>query len=358
MTALERTLAESGAGASAIMVRTSGTTGAPRLVALSREALRAQARLSCERIGAGPHDPWLLALPPHHIAGIAVVARALECGAPLETHPRFEPEAVARALASGRIACTSLVARSLARTLDAMEALSLRGSPRLKAVLAGGGPTPEALLERARALGVPALRTYGLTEACATVACQAPGETGLSCGRPLDGVEVRIDVVGGAEGEILVRGPTVTIGRSGEAPLAPGAWLRTGDIGRIDALGRLHVLDRRTDLIATGGLKVVPAIVEAALEAHPAVLEACVVGVPDPTWGQRVVAVVVPRAGIELAGLDRELDRWVRDRVAPHEVPKALRIAQEALPRTDGGKLRRDQVRASWGTGEALDAKL
>ena len=327
-----------GFGAAAILF-TSGTTGTPKAAVLTRANLEASAAASAARLGTGAGDTWLACLPMHHVGGLSILLRAARDGSAVEVHERFDAARVAEALASGRVTSASLVARSLERTLDAARG---RFSSALRVVLVGGGPSPAALLARARAAGLPVARTYGLTEAASQVATQAPGGEDDSCGSPLAGTEVRIDAEAeGAEGEVLVRGPTVMAGYTGEAPLPPGGWLRTGDLGRLDAGGRLVVLDRRTDLIVTGGENVSPARVEAALAAHPAVDEACVAGVPDPSWGARVGAMIRRRAPVDPA----DLDRHCRARLAPHEVPRIVVFTEAALPRTAAGKLDRRRVR-------------
>ena len=168
--------------------------------------------------------------------------------------------------------------------------------------LIGGGPVPAPLLARARAARLLALQTYGLTEACSQVTTERPTEAdGRTAGAALPGLEVRIVGLEGAvlgpgrEGDIEVRGPTRMDGYLGEPALAPGAWFRTGDLGTIDEEGHLHVLGREDDRIVTGGENVDPLAVEEALGMHPAVEAACVVGIHDPEWGERVCAYVVSR---------------------------------------------------------------
>ena len=238
------------------------------------------------------------------------------------------------------------------RTLE--ECLEAGLEPRrLRGVLVGGGPVPAALVERARARGIPVLLTYGLTEACSQVTTEHPGEAdGTTAGAPLPGLELRIvDAQGqplpaGEEGTIAVRGPTLMRGylddEAATAEVLQDGWLHTGDLGRMDPRGRLTVLARRTDLILSGGENVYPAEVEAVLSAHPGVAEVAVVGRPDSRWGQVPVAVVVPRPA---AALD-DLRAWARARLAAFKVPAEV-VPATALPRTAAGKVDRAAVQAA-----------
>ena len=183
-------------------------------------------------------------------------------------------------------------------------------------MLLGGAPATPDLLQRARAAGWPVAETYGLTQACSQVTVE---------GRPLPGVAVSI----AGDGEILVEGPTV----------AGGGVLRTGDLGRIDSTGRLHVVGRKSDTIVTGGENVAPAEVEAVLMQHPAVADAGVFARPDTEWGEAVTASVVLRAPAD----PDELRAFVGERLARFKVPKAILVA-DALPRTASGKLLRREL--------------
>jgi O-succinylbenzoic acid--CoA ligase len=224
-------------------------------------------------------------------------------------------------------------------------------------VLLGGGPAPRQLLERCASLHVPVVQTYGLTETCSQVATLAPEDarsrTGAA-GKVLYPNELRIAMAPGVEahdsevGEILVRGPILMAGYAGRPDATARAivdgWLHTGDVGRLDADGYLYVLDRRDDLIVTGGENVYPAEVEAVLLCHPAIAEVGVVGIADVTWGQRVVAVA--RLGDGAAGLDTAaLTALCRSRLAGYKVPREIRLVTEPLPRTASGKLRRVALR-------------
>lgn len=335
-------------GADWALLFTSGTTGQPKAAQLSVGAFDALARASAANLRPRPADRWLCSLPLFHVGGLGMAVRCAHDGATLVLQPRFDAEAAVRAVREEGITHLSLVARSLEQSLDA----GLRGGG-LRAVLVGGGPVPPALVERAAAAAVPLLLTYGLTEACSQVTTERPDEAdGRTAGPPLPGLEVRVlDVAGGEcppgeEGVLVVRGPTLMRGYLGDpgatAEVLRAGWLHTGDIGRLDARGRLTVLARRTDLILSGGENVYPAEVEAVLATHPSVAEVAVVGRLDPRWGQVPVAVVVPRASASV----EDLRAWARARLASFKVPAEV-IPAAALPRTAAGKVDRALVMAA-----------
>jgi O-succinylbenzoic acid--CoA ligase len=208
----------------------------------------------------------------------------------------------------------------LARLLDA----GLRDPPALRWGLLGGGPIPPALLERAAGAGVPVAPTYGMTEACSQIATH---------GWPLPGVELQL----AAEGELLVRGATVSAGA-----LSADGWLHTGDLASFGDRGCLRIIGRKSDTIVSGGENVAPAEVEAVLLSHPDVADAGVFARPDPEWGESVVAAVVARDG---AQLDPDaLAGWCRDRLAGFKVPKEF-VLRDELPRGATGKLLRRALR-------------
>jgi O-succinylbenzoic acid--CoA ligase len=298
----------------ALVVHTSGTTGAPRPVELTHSNIEANALGSVVALGLDPDERWLCPLPLSHVGGLMVLLRSA-------IYATTAVLGVADALHDVTLA--SLVPTQLQRILDA----GPPPAPRLRAILLGGAGASQALLERAAAAGLPVAPTYGLTQACSQVTVAEPGDTETS-GLPLPGVGVAI----APDGEILVTGPVV----------AGGGTLRTGDLGRLDERGRLIVTGRLSELIVSGGENVAPAEVEAVLEQHPAVAEAGVFARPDPEWGEAVVAAVVPRNG---APLDpEELRAFCRARLAGFKVPKAIETVG-VLPRTASGKLRRGALR-------------
>ena len=340
---------------------TSGTTGRPKAAELSQRSFLASARGHAALLGLRAGEGWLACLPLFHVGGLAILVRCTLASAFAELHDRFDPERVCEALASGRIGLVSLVPTMLARVLDAW---GERPAPSaLRAVLLGGAGAPPGLLERARALHFPVAPSYGLTEAASQVATRLPEEARAPLAarlRPLPGTELRIEAEDGAVlaqgevGEVCVRGGSLMTRyvRQPEATREAlrGGWLHTDDLGRLDAEGGLEILDRRADLIVSGGENIYPAEVEAALLEHPAVAEAAVVARPDGEWGARPVAFVVARG--ETPPDPGALARHCRARLAGYKVPVAFQLVG-ALPRNASGKLLRGALRA-----QALEAGL
>jgi len=309
----------------AAVVATSGTSDTPKVVELGADAVRWSALATSAALGAGLGDRWLCCLPVHGVAGLAVAARAWHTGLPLEVHERFDLDAVRQA--AGRATLVSLVPAMLRRLLAAGDEAAA-----FRRVLLGGGPIPADLADGAAGRGVGLVRTYGLTETFGGM---------VHDGHPLDGAEVRIDA--DPEGEVLVRGPMLFRRYRGDpgrtaAALSDG-WLATGDLGRLGPGGRLAVLGRADDLVISGGVNVHPDEVEAVLATHPAVAEAAVAGRPDPEWGSRVTAFVVPRDPASPPTL-AELRAFTRERLAAAKAPREL-VLVPALPRSPSGKLLR-----------------
>ena len=294
----------------ALVVATSGTTGAPRGVVLTHDAVRASAIATSERVGVDRRtDRWLACLPLSHVGGLSVVTRALVTGAPCEVLPAFEPAAVERAARRGAT-LVSLVATAL-RRID----------PDLfRTIVLGGAAPPEVLPPNV-------VTTYGMTET---------GSGVVYDGVPLDGVEVAVDE---EDGSILLRGPMLLrCYRDGTDPKHSGGWLTTGDVGELVPDGRLVVHGRRGDLIITGGENVWPDPVEQVLRTVNGVADVAIAGRDDDEWGQRVVAFVVSSADgpPTLAGLRAA----VKDALAAHAAPREL-VLVESIPRTALGKVRR-----------------
>jgi O-succinylbenzoic acid--CoA ligase len=301
-----------------VILHTSGTTAAPKPVELTYGNFRESAAAAASNLPLGPGDRWLCVMPLFHVGGLSILTRSAIHGSCAVLHERFQVDAFAESLESGEATVVSVVATMLRR----LEARGLAGAPALRAALVGGGPVPRDLLEWGAEVGLPLLQTYGMTETCSQIAT-APA--GSSAARPLPGVDIRI----GDEGEILVRGPMVSRGA-----LSRDGWLHTGDRGRLDDEGFLHVEGRIKDTIVTGGENVAAAEVEEALVSHPGVADAAVVGRPDPEWGEVVTAFVVLDADVT----DEELVAHCRVRLAGYKVPRAI-VRVDELPRTTSGKL-------------------
>lgn len=297
----------------ALVVATSGTTGAPKGVVLTHDSVRASAVATSARLGVDPgRHRWLACLPLSHVGGLSVVTRSLVTGTPVTVLPGFDAAAVTAA--SGPEVFVSLVSTALRRV----------GAERFHTVVLGGSAPPSGLPPNV-------VTTYGMTET---------GSGVVYDGLPLDGVDVKVDE---ASGEIHLRGPMLLRAyRDGSIPVDADGWFATGDCGHLDTGGRLHVAGRSSDLIITGGENVWPAPVEAALMTHPRVAEAAVAGRPDAEWGQRVVAWVVPKEAGQPPTLE-ELRSLVAEAVAPFAAPKEL-VLVESLPRTAIGKVKRDRL--------------
>ncbi|GAB4214876.1 MAG: o-succinylbenzoate--CoA ligase [Sandaracinaceae bacterium] len=319
---------------------TSGTSGTPKGAVLSRRAFLEAARGSAARLGWAPEDRWLLALPLAHVGGLSVVLRCLAARRTVVLAPPgpFDPAALVDAVARHRVTLLSLVPTQLARLVAERRA----PPPSVRAVLLGGAACPDRVLAEAAALGWPLRTTYGLTEMASQVTTSPTNVRSADegSGTPLEGVALRI-----RDGRIAVRSPAAMDGwldPTLPTPFDAEGFYDTGDLGALDAEGRLHVYARRDDLVVSGGENVYPAEVESALLALHGVEAACVVGLPDPTWGQRVAAAIVcaPHAPDDDALLDA-----LRRRLASFKLPR--RIARvDALPVNAVGKLDRAAVRA------------
>ena len=314
---------------------TSGTTGRPKAVRLSRRAFRASAAASARNLGWRAGDRWLLSIPIAHVGGMSILTRCLLARRTVVLgQGPSSPEALAPICRANAVTMMSLVPTQLKRWLPRPP------PPALRVALIGGADLPDGLRADARARGWPILATYGLTEACSQVTVQRFGQTaGADAGWPLPGTEVQI-----RQGRIHVRGPTLLTGyvapADGPAPPAPfdaQGWFDTGDLGRLTPDGRLLVDARRQDLILSGGENVYPKEVEAVLLGHPGVEEAVVFGLEDPEWGQVVAAAIVPaRGGVDL----RALSAALRDVLAGPKRPRRWAVF-ERFALTPSGKVDR-----------------
>ena len=323
---------------------TSGTSGRAKGAMLSRRAFVASAEASARNLGWSDEDRWLLCLPLAHVGALSVVTRCLlgRRTIVLEEAGIAHADHLARTMAREQVTIASLVPTVLRRLFDLTP--PWRPPPGLRALLLGGAAPPPSLLDAARKRGLPVLTTYGLTEACSQVTTQRYGTQPSpehGAGEPLSGFEVRVDGE-----EIQVRGPALMSGYfpigAHADPFLPDGFLATGDLGRVDEQGRLHVFTRRSDLIVTGGENVYPREVEQTLLALPGVQAACVFGVPDDTWGQLVAAVIVA----EDAPNDAAIARHVAAELASFKWPRQIAFV-DGLPLTPTGKVDRGALRRS-----------
>ncbi|NKQ58372.1 AMP-binding protein [Amycolatopsis sp. K13G38] len=315
----------------AVIIATSGSTGEPKGVLLSADALRASATATHRRLGGAGH--WLLATPAQYIGGLQVIVRSLVAGTtcvPLPPGP-FRPErfAEAAALVGGSPRYTALVPTQLTRLFDAGGA-GLEAARSFDAVIIGAAATSGALRERAAEAGVRIIPSYGMSE------------TASGCvydGVPLDGV--RAEIAG--DGRVLLSGPVLAHGYRLRPDLTAetfvDGWFRTGDRGRL-VDGRLEVLGRMDDVINTGGVKVSAAAIERVLAGCPGVRDSCVVGLPDPEWGEIVAAAVIPEGD---APAVPDLRAAVRATAGAAAVPKRVEFV-DALPLRGPGKIDRAGV--------------
>jgi len=373
------------------IVFTSGTSGRPKGVPLTFANHFWSATASAYRLGVLPDDLWLSVLPLYHVGGLAVIFRSCLYGTAVDLHPRFDLDAINQALDHKPISLISLVPTMLHRLLSTRN----HWPARLRLILLGGAAAPAELVRQANvfprvvnrkslfvnrnpetaddlrltAYDSPLVApTYGLTEAASQVATMPPAEAARkpgSVGKPLMFTTVRIlneqgqELPPGEYGEIIVTGPTVTPGheqfnnhpdaesQTDDASRLTYDALRTtryetvhtGDIGYLDADGDLWIVQRRSDLIVSGGENVYPAEVEAVLRQHPAVSQVCVVGVPDAEWGQRVAAMVVAEGEVTA----EQLMDYGRKQLAGYKLPRRIQFVK-ALPHTASGKIARQAV--------------
>jgi len=328
---------------------TSGTTATPRAVELTRAAFVASAYAHAANLPFESHDRWLVAMPLAHAGGLSIVTRCLVASRPIVLLPRFDPDEVLDAIVRHRATLLSVVPTMLAALVER----DRRGAlATLRAILVGGAEFPRALRDEALGRGLPTLATYGLTETCSQIATESPRDPKRPgerhSGRPLHGVEVRIERASGdaalpcEPGRVLVRGPMRMRGLRGGVPLAPDAWLDTRDAGYLDEHGRLVVLGRVDDTIVTGGENVHPTEIEEALRDAGAA-DAVVFAVDDERFGKIVAAALVlaPRGVDASAVLAR-----AEAALASFKRPRRF-VVVDAMPRNATGKIdRRAAARA------------
>lgn len=328
---------------------TSGTTGNPKGVIQTYGNHWYSAIGSALNLGLQEQDAWLCAVPIFHISGLSILMRSVIYGIPVYIMEQFSESEANRLLKSGEITIMSVVAAMLSRMLEDLGEASYHAG--FRCMLLGGGPAPMALLNRCKEKGIPVFQTYGMTETASQVVTLAPEDSLRklgSAGKPLFPVQIAIHredrpAAAFEAGEISIKAPNITIGylnrkEANEQSFKDG-WFRTGDIGYLDEEGYLFILDRRSDLIISGGENVYPAEIENVLLSHPLVREAGVAGVEDPLWGKVPYAFIVPRKEVKT----EDLFDFCASRLAKYKVPKRI-IIVEALPRSGSNKLLRREL--------------
>ncbi|MCK8669821.1 AMP-binding protein [Rhodococcus sp. NPDC003382] len=340
----------------ALLIYTSGTTSAPKGVQHSHNSLLAEQRSAPQYLGSGDDAVQLVSFPPGHIAGVGSVLRPLLHGQDTVYMDTWDPALAVDLIAQHRVTATSGTPFHLTGMLDLGDVAGKLAT--MREFLIGAATVPEDLVRRAADMGISTFRCYGSTEQ-PTVTSSTAGDPEAARlgtdGAPLPGVRVRIvdetgaDVPVGVDGEVVTRGPDQFVGYRDEslnaAAFTADGWMRTGDLGHLDADGRLTITDRIKDVVIRAGETISSGQLEDVLTTHPAVAEGAIVAAPDPRYGEVVAAVVVPVQGADI-DLDSIREHFAKSGLAKQKTPERLAIV-EALPRTALGKIRKAELRAA-----------
>ncbi|MDQ1144643.1 O-succinylbenzoic acid--CoA ligase [Bacillus sp. SORGH_AS 510] len=332
---------------------TSGTTGHPKGVIQTYGNHWWSSIGSALNLGFMERDCWLCAVPLFHISGYSILMRSVIYGMPIVLHENFDVERTLEDITKKNVTIMSVVGTMLTKIIDTLEERRL--PPHFRCMLLGGGPAPLPLLQSCLEKDIPVYQTYGMTESSSQIVTLSP-EYSLaklgSAGKPLFPAQLQIrtederSAEPGEAGEIVVKGPNVTPGYLNRPDATKdkvrNGWFYTGDIGYLDEDGFLYVIDRRSDLIISGGENIYPAEIESVLLAHPNVAEAGVTGIEDTKWGQVPVAFIVLRNAKTVE--EDELRQFCLQRLAKYKVPKAFYFT-ERLPRNAAKKLLRRNLR-------------
>ncbi len=349
----------------AVLLFTSGTTGAPKAAVLRNRHLVSYILGSVEFGAASEEEAALVSVPPYHVAAMAAILSSVYAGRRIVQLASFSAESWIETACAEKVSHAFVVPTMLSRIVEVLERES-RSLPSLRALSYGGGKMPLPVIERAMRLlpGVDFTNAYGLTETSSTISLLGPDDHRTaassgdpevrrrlaSVGRPLPGIELEVHdedgkpVPPGIPGEICVRGEQVSGEYQGRASsLGADGWFPTRDGGYLDAEGYLFVTGRIDDVIVRGGENLSPGEIEDVLHEHPDVADCAVVGIPDEQWGEAVAAMIVPHSGRQVPA--EELREWVRSHLRSSRVPERIEF-RETLPYNETGKLLRRKVRA------------
>ena len=334
---------------------TSGTSGNPKVVPLKRHQMLFAAEASTENLKPYRNHFWLLCLPLHHVGGISLILRSLLYGSAIFRMDSFDVSVIADYLSNDhRFQAASLVPTMLKRLLEKPD---LEIHENFQAILLGGGPINEAMVDECFQRGVPIIASYGMTESCAQIAAN-PLMTIGDLSRPKKSagklftpnkVDIRNEenhsVETGESGQIWLKGPQIFEGylnQESSTLIDNKGWFNTGDYGHLNSNGELFIEARRTDLIISGGENISPIEVEEALLKLNAIQEAAVIGLPDEEWGQKVVALVVPKSKSNF-NTDNIL-KTLRENLRSYKLPKKI-IVTDSIARTSTGKIQRSKIK-------------
>jgi o-succinylbenzoate---CoA ligase len=341
---------------------TSGTTGFPKGVKQTYGNHWWSSIGSALNLGLTDSDRWLCTVPLFHISGYSILIRSLVYGMPIVLHSGFNEQQVIHDIKLHKVTIMSVVATALTRIVKALGGEKI--PDHFRCMLLGGGPAPLSLLNTCASAGIPVFQTYGMTETSSQIVTLSPEDSLRklgSAGKPLFPAQLKIVNSDGIEqppqqeGEIVVKGPNVTQGylfreKETQEKIQNG-WLHTGDIGYLDAEGFLYVLDRRADLIISGGENIYPAEIEGVLLSHQDIIEAGVIGRDDEKWGQVPVAFVVKEKDSSISETD--IIAFCQQKLAKYKIPKQI-VFTDILPRNASNKLLRRDLREQLDRGDML----
>lgn len=325
----------------ASIMYTSGTTGKPKGVMQTFGNHWWSATGSMLNLGLQEGDTWLCAVPIFHISGLSILMRSVIYGIPVYLEEHFDAKRVDQFLRSGEVTIISVVTTMVQRLLDTY---TKSYHPKFRCMLLGGGPASKTILESCFAKGIPLIQSFGMTETASQIVTLPPEDAlqkiGAS-GKPLFPAEVKIS----DQDEILLKGPNITAGylhneATTQAAFDADGWFKTGDMGYIDEDGFLFVLERRSDLIISGGENIYPSEIEHILIAHPNIKEAAVIGIANDRWGEVPVAFIV--ASTTISG--ENIQQFCEQHLAKYKIPHSFYFLDK-LPKTASQKVQRHQLK-------------